>query len=37
VTIESGAEALGHLLDRAATAARMINPEAAAALPARNS
>lgn len=37
VRIESGAEALGQLLDRAATAARPINPEVAAALPARNS
>jgi len=37
VSIETGAEALGLLLDRAATAARTINPEAAAALPARNS
>ena len=37
VRIESGAEALGQLLDRAATTARTINPEAAAALPARDS
>jgi len=37
VDIESGAEALGRLLDRAATAARSINPEVAAALPVRES